>query len=101
MTIETYVIDDLGRVCFVKDPDAVLDYTMRWLAWLAEIGDTLSAVSVTAIGVTVDSDVVAGTDHTAWVSGGVTGQVASLTFRIVTFGGRTDERTIYLKITQR
>lgn len=97
---------------FLKDPSAVLDYRFDWAAltngtgesdWLAS-GETISTSTVTAAsGLTVDSSsiVSSSTAVIAWLSGGTAGQSYTVTNRVVTSGGRTDERTITVKVTDR
>lgn len=85
---------------FRKDPSAVLDYVWDWSAWLA--GDTITSHTVTAAdGITVDSSTVAGGAVTVWLSGGTARQTYEVTCRIVTAGGRTDERTSRFYVTER
>jgi hypothetical protein len=97
---------------FLKDPSAVLDYRFDWAAltngtgesdWLAS-GETISTSTVTAAsGLTVDSSsiVSSSTAVVCWLSGGTAGQSYTVTNRVVTSGGRTDERTITVKVTDR
>ena len=86
---------------FAKDPHAVLDYSWDWTAWLAA-SETISTATVTVAGsVVVDSTVLASPVVTAWVSGGTAGDTDSLTCRITTSDGRTDDRTIRLSIRER
>ena len=86
---------------FVKDPDAVLDYAIDWSAWLPE-GDTINTSTWTVpVGITADSDTHDGTSTTVWLSGGTSGENYELVNRVVTTGGRTDDRTIYVNIRQR
>jgi hypothetical protein len=102
MTTETYSEIGTNRPSIPKDPNAVLDYTFDWTDWLALVSDTISTVTVTgAGGVTIQSSTQVGALVTAWVSGGVASTVASVTCRIVTAGGRTEERTIYLLVQER
>lgn len=87
---------------FTKDPDAVLDYAIDWSAWLA--GDQISS-SQWIIGQGADLQVVTDT-HTSskatiWLSGGQAGTTYSVTNRIVTTGGRTDDRSISIKVEDR
>lgn len=84
---------------FDKDPNAVLDYTFDWSAWL--VADTISTSTMTGSGVTIASNTNTTTTATAWVTGGTLGKQATITNRIVTAGGRTDERTITLNIVDR
>jgi len=86
---------------FIKDPDAVLDYRIDWSEWLAaaEVIDT-STVTVPA-GITLDSDSSDDTTATAWLSGGTAGETYTVTSRIVTDQGRTDDRSITIRILER
>lgn len=87
---------------YKKDPNATLDYTFDWTPYLAPIVDTIAIVEfVTSAGLTKTSQSNTGTTATAFVSGGVVDATEKLTCRIVTTGGRTDERTIDLKILER
>jgi hypothetical protein len=87
---------------FKKDPNAVLDYTFDWTAWLLPLLDTIvTATFIPDAGLTVDSSSHTTTTATAFVSGGTEGTSMNLTCRITTAGGRTDDRTIVLKIVNR
>ena len=90
-----------GKMTILRDPNAVLDYGVELVDWLTDITDTLQSVTTIAVGVTADSSGIDGTICYAWVSGGTLGQTASLTFRFVTVGGRTDDRTIYFNMKER
>jgi len=82
---------------FTKDPDAVLDYQIDWLAWLGS--DTIATSTWTVgTGITKDSDTNTTTTATIWLSGGTVGTSYSATNRIVTALGRTDERTIQITV---
>lgn len=97
----TFVVNSYGWPVIDKDPDAVLDYTLDWVDWLSDVSDTISSATVTVNGITKDSQTNDTTKVTAWLSGGSVGQMPSATYRIVTAGGRTDERSIYFNIKQR
>jgi hypothetical protein len=87
---------------FKKDPDAVLDYTFDWSAYLAPISDTIaSATFVADTGLTTTNPSHTTTTATVFVSGGTAGQSLNLTCRIVTSSGRTDDRSVTLKIANR
>jgi hypothetical protein len=87
---------------YIKDPDAVLDYGRDWVDWLAT-GDSITShsVAVESGNVVKDSDSLAGTIVRAWISGGTEGTDATVRFRVTTAQGRTDDRTIYLKVRSR
>lgn len=89
-------------MAYKKDPNATLDYSFDWTAYLLPITDTIANVSfIASAGITVVSQSNTPTVATAFVSGGVMGATETLTCRIVTAGGRTDDRTIDLKIVTR
>lgn len=87
---------------FAKDPAATLDYAFDWSSWLAA-GDTITSATVTAdTGLTVvGTPSVAGSSVTAWLAGGEAGSLYRVTCKVITEGGRTDERTMQIEVTQR
>lgn len=85
---------------FDKDPDAVLDYTIDWSAWLVSDTIATSDWSVQA-GLTEDSDSNTTTTATVWLSGGAEGESYSVRNRITTAAGRTDDRTITIRVVER
>ena len=89
-------------MAYKKDPQAVLDYTFDWAPWLTPIGDTIVAVVWTLSGTLAKvSQSNTTTTATAFISGGTLGETETLTCRITTAGGRTDERSILLHIVNR
>ena len=101
--IETYDLTNPSKPTIGKDPEAVLDYSENWAAWLAGVNDTLLTVTVAVElplvlfgAATFDGGVV-----TAIIGGGVAGRIYRVTFSITTVGGRTDQRSIYLRVWQR
>lgn len=85
----------------VKDPDAVLDYTLNLTSWL--VGETITSITVVkSAGVTVvSSSIVGGNRIVLWVSGGYVNSAASTTVRFTTSAGRTDDRTLFFTIKHR
>ncbi len=101
-----------------KDPDAVLDYAFLWQDWLAS-AETITTKSVTATtGLTVDSSTInlspidmtiggavisqkTGSVVTVWLSGGTVDTIYTVSCRITTSAGRTDERSFTLTVKQR
>ena len=103
MSDTTYDLTDPTRPTILKDPDATLDYVWDWTAWLAEIADTISTITITQETggpTTVSSSHVSGL-VTAFISGGTLGATHQVICKIVTAGGRTEERSIYLKMRVR
>lgn len=86
---------------WTKDPGAKLDYHFDWKNWLEE-GEAIntSTFEVTA-GITVESTANVATNTTVWLSGGQRGQNYTITNRIVTSAGRTDERSAILRVRDR
>lgn len=86
-----------------KDPQAVLDYTIDWgsRGWL-QGGDTIaSSAWVVPSGITQDSATHAATTATVWLSGGTVGADYTITNRITTVGGRTDDRSLIIQVRER
>ena len=87
---------------YKKDPNAILDYTFDWGPYLLPLTDTISSVTwVVSSGITTSSPTNTTTTATVFVTGGVLDTTETLTCRITTAGGRTDDRTISLKIVNR
>ena len=85
---------------FVKDPNAILDYSIPWTAWLAS--DTIASSTWTVpTGITNTLATNSTTTATIWLSGGTVGTEYALVNRIVTAGGRTQDQTIYITIEER
>ena len=85
---------------FYKDPNAVLDYQIDWETWLDS--DTISTSTWTVpTGITKDSDTNSTTTTTIWLSGGTAGTSYTLLNRVVTAGGRTDDRSITIIVREK
>ena len=87
----------------IKDPDAVLDYPVSFVDWLADISDTYASHSVIIASgsIVCDSSTESAGVITPIISGGTVGETASFTIRITTAAGRIDDRTFFLKIKER
>lgn len=90
---------------YLKDPGAVLDYSVDWGAeYLA--GDVLTASDWSVAPEETDGVIVVGSDFdassaTVKVSGGIAGRIYRLVNRVVTEGGRLDERSVVLRVEAR
>ncbi len=85
----------------VKDPDALLDYTVDWSAWLASSNDFIVSANFSAqAGVEVVASLATSTLHTFWLSGGTVGIEYRITSRITTNGGRVNEQTYVVAIEE-
>lgn len=83
-----------------KAAGARLDYAIDWatLGWLVG-GDTLASASWSVpAGITKLSESASGTVATVWLAGGSVGVDYDVTCRIVTVGGRKDERTLRIQV---
>ncbi len=89
----------------VKDPDAVLDYAIDWTDWLGT--DTITSSVWTAdssSGIEVESDSVDTAGHVCTVrlaGGNISTAPYRVTHQITTAAGRTDERSLLIKIQPR
>lgn len=85
---------------FRKDPDAVLDYQINWAPYLG--ADTISTSTwIVPDGITEVTNTNTATTTTIWLSGGTVGSRYALTNRITTSNGRTDDRSITIRIVER
>lgn len=87
----------------IKDPDAVLDFSVDWTATLAE-GDTAVGAQwlvEPAGALQLVAEGGEGAVRTVTVAGGRPGDVVRLTSRIVTGLGRTDDRSFQIRIVER
>lgn len=85
----------------LKDPSAVLDYVFDWTEWLAA-GETITDHTITAdTGITVDSSTESDGKVTVWLSGGTAGINYKVACLVETSAGRTDERTLWIRVVDR
>jgi hypothetical protein len=91
-----------------KDPAALLDYSIDWGAastlggpWL-QTGETVSAhVWTVPAGIIKDHQADANTISTLWLSGGTAGTSYTVTCKVTTSAGRTDERSFVVVVKVR
>lgn len=86
---------------FIKDPDAVLDYTCNWAAWLQDDETIEDSEWLASDGITVDTTSISGGAAVVWLSGGDDGSTYKVTNRITTSAGRIDDRTLTIRVRQR
>ena len=89
----------------LKDPDAVLDYSIDWGAEYLG-GDLLAESEWSATpdepgGVAIVGSQFDATTASVKASGGVPGRVYRLVNQVVTAAGRTDSRSIVLRVEAR
>jgi hypothetical protein len=84
----------------VKDPNAVLDYVVDWSAWLEKSSNDIisSVVWVVPAGITKSSTAFDTTTATVWLSGGSLNKVYTITCRMTTVGGRTEDYSFEVSI---
>lgn len=87
---------------FVKDPDAVLDYGFDWSQWLGT--DTIATstwIVESPLSIVPASEFNDDTTTRLFISGGDLNASYVITNQITTVGGRTDDRSIEIRIKQR
>jgi hypothetical protein len=90
----------------LKDPEAVLDYAIDWGAQYLDPGDLLAESSWAVDpdepdGVAVVGSLFGDSISTVQAAGGIAGRLYRLANRVVTQSGRTDERSIVLRVEKR
>lgn len=84
-----------------KDPNADLDFGIGWGDWLTGAEMISTSTWIVPTGITGHDDSNDATSATIWLSGGQLGEVYTVTNRIVTSQGRTDERSLIISIANR
>jgi hypothetical protein len=95
-----------GKPTIEKDPNAVLDYSWDWNAWLASStpADVIQSFQILLSGsptASTGSTAMVSGVVTAMISGGVVGETIAATCRITTVSGKIDDRTVYLKVKEK
>jgi hypothetical protein len=96
----------------VKDPDSVVDFGMDWTKYLALENDTITESTWFIAGppdttpgaddyLVIDRYTNTDTTTAVWLSGGQLGVIYSVTNRVTTTGGRTDDATVKIKIKEK
>lgn len=107
-TITGFKADQYGAY-IEKDPDAILDYSIDWTDWLAQ-GDSLQTSVWTVSTVTADYRPLVQNSNTVntvtsvgtvFIGNGSAGNTYTLTNRITTDSGLTDERYFRMRIKNR
>lgn len=105
-TIDTYTYAG-DKATIVKDPQADLDYSWDWSAYLAAVGDNIATVQFVIEGpdsaMTQHDAGFAGSVALVWLAGGTAGNVYRVTCRITTthVPPRVDDRSIFVKVKPR
>jgi hypothetical protein len=84
-----------------KDPNATLDWGFDWSSWLSPAEEISTATVTVQSGLTKDSQSNTTNSVTVWISGGTSGVTYEVACRVTTNQGRTDERTIGIRVTDR
>lgn len=86
---------------FLKDPDAVMDFSIDWSNWLLA-GDEITASEwFVDAGLTKQADTNDETSTTVWLAGGTEGVNYTATNRITTAAGRVDDRVVEIRCRER
>lgn len=89
----------------LKDPSAVLPFTVDWSAWLENEQDTAASATWTVpdglVQESTPAPSLADGKATVWLSGGILGRTYAVTCQLTTTGGRVDERTLQIRVRNR
>jgi hypothetical protein len=94
-----YEPDCANRVDYEKDPDETVDYSFNWALKL-ETDAIATSTFALPDGLTEVSTSTEGRTTSIFVSGGTRGRIYRIVNTLTTTGGRTLERTIYVKIVE-
>lgn len=86
---------------FTHDPQARLDYSVDWSAWLAENESITETEWDVPAGLSPSDEITLAGVCTVWLEGGTAGQRYPVVCQISTSQGRRDERTIWLLVRDR
>lgn len=86
---------------FTKDPDDILDYSFDWTAWVATNETISTSTWILSPGIVQNSATNTTLIATVWLSGGTAGNPYSVTNRITTNQGRTVDRTMTIRVTNK
>ena len=84
-----------------KDPDSVIDYGADWALWLASGETIITSTWVIPTGLVSDSETSTTTATAVFLSGGTIGESYTVTNRIVTSAGRTEDRSMIILCAQK
>lgn len=95
----------MGATTYTKDPQAVLDYVFDWSSWLL-VGESIVTCSfnvsnVNVNGLTVSSTANDASTATIWLGGGMLGRTYSVQNQITTDMGRTNVKSLNIKVLDR
>lgn len=90
-----------------KDPAEVLEFGVDWATdedgkpgWLT--GDSVSSFSpIVPTGITLDEEFFTNGRHIFWLSGGTVPDLYRITSQIVTVGGRTAQKSVYIQMVDK
>lgn len=87
-----------------KAENALLDYPFKWTRWLTAVSDTIASATVIispTSELTIENLNYTDNIVTVWLSGGMLNKTYKVLCKIVTVGGREDERTMRVKVISR
>lgn len=86
---------------FTKDPDSILDYSVSWVDWLPGADVIDSSQWIVSTDLTVENSSFTDTETVVWLSGGVVGQRETVTNRITTAAGRTEDFSFTISVREK
>lgn len=85
----------------IKDSDAILDFEFNFERWLSASEEIVSYNVTATPGITIQSDTFQPDRVIAWLAGGTAGIPYEVTCEITTNQGRTDQRTMTIRVVNR
>ncbi len=93
---------------YLKDPNAVIDYAIDWSASYLLTGEAITASSwfilpqssVNDLSIDTIPPMISG-KASVFVASGIPGKIYQLTNRVTTDQGRTDERSITIRVEEK
>lgn len=86
---------------FIKDPSAILDYSIDWQYWLSTGDQIESSYWTVPDGIVEVSSSYTATAATVWLSGGSVNTDYTIVNTISTSGSRWDQRSIIICVRDR
>ena len=84
-----------------KDPDSNVDYGCDWSNWLSGAETITTSVWVVPAGLTGGTEANTTAATSIFLTGGTIGTTYTLTNRVTTSAGRTDDRSMLIAVVQK
>lgn len=96
---------EVASTTYAKDPQATLDYVFDWSQWVQNgeviVTSNFAVSNTSASGLTVSSTVNDASTATIWLGGGTIGRTYSVVNTVTTDQGRTNVKTLNVRVMDR